>query len=113
MNILDIVALVIIGLSVLTAFLKGFLSELFWIGSVVLGFLAAAHLYSGLAYRLLEAGVGPIASGLLAFVGIFVTTIILGAVAAGLANKALKTLSRWPTISRTPMASSRPAAGRS
>lgn len=96
MNILDVVALFIIGLSALTAFFKGLVGELFRIGSVVAGFLAAAHFYSGVAYQLLEAGVDPIPAGLLAFVGIFVAVLILGAVAAGFSNRILKTLKlKW------------------
>ena len=92
MNVVDVLALVVIGFSVITAMMRGFVSELFWIASIIIGFLVAAHFYSEFAYRLLESGVDPIVAGFLSFIGLFVVVMIVGVVAGGFVGRVVKTL---------------------
>ncbi len=92
MNVVDVLAVVIIVFSTITAMMKGFVSELFWIASIIIGFLVAAHFYSEFAYRLLESGVGPIASGFLSFIGLFVAVMVVGAVAGGFVGRVVRTM---------------------
>ncbi len=96
MNTLDVIALLIIGLSALTALIKGLTGELFWIAGVIGGFLLATQFYSTPAFHLVEAGLSPTVAGFLSFVGIFLGTAALSAMASSIAARFLKTVRlRW------------------
>lgn len=96
MNYLDILALVIIAVSALTAFFKGLTVELFWLAGVVAGYFLATNFYQEAAYLLLQAGLGPIAAGFVGFVSLFLLGLIAGSVAGHLLTRVWKILRlRW------------------
>ena len=96
MNYLDILALVIIVFSALTALSKGLTAELFWLAGVVAGFILATHFYQEIAYLLLQAGLGPVLAGFLGFVFIFLLGVIAGSLAGSWLSRVSKILRlRW------------------
>jgi membrane protein required for colicin V production len=93
MNVLDIVALLILILSILTALVKGLIIELLALASVVGGFVLAVFFYPELSSLLatLEFAV-PLVYNFLAFLLIFVITIIVGSILSSCINQVLKKL---------------------
>jgi len=93
LNYLDILALLILLISVVTAVAKGLLLELLSIGSVVAGLFLAVVFYPDLARLLGGLGVPvDLAGEFLAFVLIFIGTLIVGAIVSAFVNRALKHL---------------------
>jgi len=90
---LDILALLILAVSVVTAVAKGLVLELFSLASVLLGLFLAVFFYPDLAGLLLAMGlsVGLLAD-FLAFVLIFVGTLVAGAILSASIDKVLKHL---------------------
>lgn len=90
---LDILALLILLISVATAVAKGLILELLSITSVVLGLILAVVFYPDLAGLLGNMGLSVnLAAEFLGFVLIFVGTLIVGAVCSISVDKVLKRL---------------------
>jgi membrane protein required for colicin V production len=93
LNYLDILALLILLVSVITAAAKGLMLELISIASVVVGLLIAVMFYSDAAELLGFLGLSvDLAAEFIGFVLIFVGILILGTLVGALTNKALRTL---------------------
>ncbi|RPJ86917.1 MAG: CvpA family protein [Acidobacteria bacterium] len=91
MNLLDIMAFAIIGISIWGAIAKGLIVELFSLASVILGFVLACLYYDVLDVFLFGVP-SPPRAGFVAFIVIFVGLIIIGTVAGALASRAAKKL---------------------
>ncbi len=91
MNVLDIMAFAIIGISIWGAIAKGLIVELFSLTSVILGFVLASLYYDVLDVFFLGM-TSPARAGFVAFVVIFVGLIIIGTIAGALANRVIKKL---------------------
>jgi membrane protein required for colicin V production len=93
LNYLDILAILILLLSVLTAAAKGLMLELLSLASVIVGLFLAAMFYPRLASMLGMVGIdGDLVASFLAFVMIFIGTLIAGAIVSGAVNRVLKHL---------------------
>lgn len=92
LNFLDVMALAIIAVSVITALVKGLTVELFSLASVVLGFYLAVYFYATAAALLSSAGLSTVLANFFAFTGIFVATVVVGSVAIFLIDKAIRKL---------------------
>jgi len=93
LNYLDILALLILLVSVITAAAKGLMLELISIASVVIGLFIAVMFYSDAAELLGFLGLSvDLAAGFLGFVLIFVGILVVGTVVGALVNKVLKHL---------------------
>jgi membrane protein required for colicin V production len=93
LNYLDILALLILLVSVVTAVAKGLMLELLSLASVVVGLLLAVMFYPDLAEWLGFLGLSvDLAAEFLGFVVIFVGTLAVGTVAGVFVNKILKQL---------------------
>jgi membrane protein required for colicin V production len=93
LNYLDILALLILLVSVVTAVAKGLMLELISVASVVLGLFLAVMFYPDLAGFLGALGVSDdLAGEFLSFVLIFLGTLVAGTVISVAANKVLKQL---------------------
>jgi membrane protein required for colicin V production len=93
LNYLDILALLILLISVVTAVVKGLIMELLSLASVVAGLFLAVVFYPDLAgfFGFLGLCV-DLAAEFLAFVVIFVGTLVVGAIVSAVVNRALKSL---------------------
>ena len=95
-TILDIVALLIVVVSVATAALKGFAAELISLASVVAGLVLAFAFYDRLAGVLSNLGTGESVALLGGFLLIFAAVVAWGILMTRLIRKALKLLYlRW------------------
>jgi membrane protein required for colicin V production len=90
MNWLDVVLLVILGLTVVVGFLKGFLKQIIGIAAVIAGLILAAVYYWGIAEVLKTFIRNELVANFLGFVIIFVCVLILGSLAGYLLTKAMK-----------------------
>jgi membrane protein required for colicin V production len=91
MNLLDVMAFAIIGISIGGAIAKGLIVELFSLASVILGFVLASLYYDVLDVFFLGM-TSPSRAGFVAFIVIFVGLIIIGTVVGALANRVIKKL---------------------
>ncbi len=91
MNLLDIMAFAIIGISIWGAIAKGLIVELFSLASVVLGFVLASLYYDVLDVFFLGVA-SPARAGFVAFVTIFVGLIVIGTIAGAILNRVIKKL---------------------
>ena len=90
-NGLDYILVAIIVVSVLTAMMKGFVQELISLASVVIGLVVAAVGYSRVAACFEDMTKShEIALGV-AFLALFVGTLLVGAIVGALARKLIKT----------------------
>ena len=93
LNYLDILAILILVISAVTAIAKGLILELLSLASVVLGLVLAVMFYPQLAGMLALVGVNEdLVADFLAFVMIFVGALIAGAIISGAVNRVLKHL---------------------
>jgi membrane protein required for colicin V production len=91
MNVLDIMAFAIIGISIWGAIAKGLIVEAFSLASVILGFVLASLYYDVLDIFFLGVA-SPSRAGFVAFIVIFLGVIIIGTIVGALANKVIKKL---------------------
>ena len=93
LNYLDIIAVLIVLISVATAVAKGLILELLSLASVILGLFLAVLFYPQLAGMLVILGLdGDYVAEFVAFVMIFVGTLVAGAIISGAVNRVLKHL---------------------
>lgn len=92
MNYLDVLALVILAVSVLTAFLKGFSSELISLAGTIGGLVLAVMFYPEVARMLLRFEFHPILADFLGFLAIFLASVVAASLIGGLTRKTLKAL---------------------
>lgn len=93
LNYLDILALLILLVSVVTAVAKGLFLELLSLGSVILGIFLAVLFYPDVAGLLGVLGLSvDLAAEFLGFVSIFLATLLAGAIVSAVVNKVLKQL---------------------
>lgn len=92
LNSLDILALLVILISVLTAFLKGLTRELISLVSVVAGLVLAFLFYSEAAEWAAKFGLESASASFFGFLAIFAASIIAGVVLSFLAERLLATL---------------------
>lgn len=93
LNYLDILALLILLISVVTAFAKGLFLELISLASVILGIFLAVLFYPDVAGLLGVLGLSvDLAAEFLGFVSIFLGTLLAGAIVSAVVNKVLKQL---------------------
>jgi membrane protein required for colicin V production len=90
MNAFDIALLVILGILVLVGLLRGLARVLIGIGALIAAFVLASRLHAGLAGRLGFLDLPPGGLRLLAWVLIFLGTMLLGGLAAFLARRLLQ-----------------------
>jgi membrane protein required for colicin V production len=95
-NVLDILAVLVILTSVITAMIKGFMIELISLGSVIAGVFLAVFFYQDASIFLERLGLTSPASEFLGFLMVFLATLILGLVLTKMMNKLLKALKvKW------------------
>lgn len=95
-TILDIVAVLVVIVSVATAALKGFAAELISLASVVAGLVLAFAFYDRLAAVLVDLGTGESLALLGGFLLIFAAVVAWGIVMTRLVRKTLRVLYlRW------------------
>lgn len=92
MNYLDVVAVVILAVSTLTAFLKGFALELVSLAGTIGGLILAVLFYPAAAQLLSRFDLHPMAADFLGFLAIFLASVITASVLGGLVRKTLKAL---------------------
>lgn len=92
MNFLDVIALVILAVSILTAFLKGFAIELISLAGTVGGLVLAVLFYPNVAQLLVGFQLHPMVADFLGFLSIFLALVIAGSILGGMARKTLKVL---------------------
>jgi membrane protein required for colicin V production len=90
MNWLDVLLLVIIGLSVVSSFRKGLTREVIGLASLVLGLLLGAWFYGNVAALLENYLKSRTAANLAGFLIIFLAVAILGAIVRGIIGKFVK-----------------------
>ena len=96
MNFLDIVALAILGISVVTALVKGLIVELLALGGTIAGLVCAFMFYPVAAGIILRFDIAPMLADLLGFLAIFIGLVVLSGILSSLANKLLKFLNiKW------------------
>lgn len=91
MNLLDIMAIAIIGISIWGAIARGLIVELFSLASVILGFVLACLYYDVLDVFFLGM-TSPSRAGFVAFLVIFVGMIVVGTVAGAVLSRVIKKL---------------------
>ncbi len=90
---LDILALIVISISGVVAFVKGLTKELFSLASVVGGFFLSVFFYPNCSLLYLKLGLSsPLLSDFLSFLTIFLLAILLGSQVAMVADKVLRSL---------------------
>ena len=82
MNAFDWTIVAVVGMSILFAFFRGVTRELIALVAWVLGFVAAVALTPLLGGMLPEIGNNPVLRYLVAFVGVFIGCLVLGALIA-------------------------------
>ena len=92
MNVLDILALIVLALSVIAALIKGFFAELISLAAVIAGVILAILFYDVAAAPFEGLGLTSILSQLAGFLGIFLGTIVAGALVVKLFNRLLRAL---------------------
>ncbi len=90
MNWLDVVLLIILGLTVVIGLLKGFVKQVIGIAAVVVGLILAALYYWGIAEVLKTFIRNELVADFLGFVFVFVCVLVLGSLAGYLLTKAMK-----------------------
>jgi len=90
MNWLDVVLLVIVGLSVLTSFRKGLVREVVGIVSLVAGLVLGSWFYSYVAGFLMKYLSSPATAKFLGFMIVFCAVMIVGSIVRGILGKFLK-----------------------
>jgi membrane protein required for colicin V production len=92
LNILDWIALTVLFLSVVTAFVKGFFAELISIGSVLAGLVLAVLFHAEAAAIFQSFGLTAMISEFAGFLGIFLGTLIAGSIINRIIKKLLSAL---------------------
>ncbi|UCF35585.1 MAG: CvpA family protein [Acidobacteriota bacterium] len=96
LNYLDIAALLIIAISVIAAMIKGILSELLSLGSVIVGIVCAVLFYPQAADFFGFIDAPRLGLEFLGFAAIFIFFVVLGAVLSHLADRLMKALKiKW------------------
>jgi membrane protein required for colicin V production len=90
MNFADLLILIVLVVSVVSAFVKGFFVEVFSLAGVILGLFVAAANYGGFAPWVLRVVPNREAANLIAFLAIVLVVMLL----AGLAGRLLRGLFR-------------------
>jgi membrane protein required for colicin V production len=91
-NYLDVVAVVILVVSTLTAFLKGFALELISLAGTIGGLVLAVLFYRSAAQLLSRFDLHPMAADFLGFLAIFLASVIAASIIGGAVRKTLKAL---------------------
>jgi membrane protein required for colicin V production len=89
MNSLDIMALAIIGVTLIQAFTKGLVAELAELAFAIAGLLFALLFFENIEMLLLKIGVGNPMAAMLGFILIFLVFIVLGAFGSSKIKKEL------------------------
>lgn len=92
LSLLDIVALLIMVISVVTAFHKGFLIELISLASVIAGLLAAFFYYPTVVHIAEAWSIKPPIGEFLSFLVVFLSVVLLGSILSVILNRILLTL---------------------
>lgn len=92
LNLLDIVALLIMVISVVTAFHKGLLIELISFVSVVAGLLTAFFYYPAVIGIAESWSITPAYGDLLSFLIVFLSVVLLGSILSVILNRILRKL---------------------
>ena len=92
MNFLDVLALVILAVSTITAFLKGFAIELISLAGTVGGLILAVTFYPTAALLLAGFRLHPMVADFLGFLAIFLASVIAASIVGGFTKKTLKVL---------------------
>ncbi len=92
LNWLDILALAVLAISVVSAVIKGLVAEIVSLGSVVVGVFLAAFYYPRSSEVLARLGVSAPLDDFLGFVSLLLLAVVAGGVLVRLIDKALKTL---------------------
>jgi len=96
LKILDILALAIVAVSIVTALVKGLIRELIALAAAISGLLLAVYYFSAVSAMLERIGIGTILSELLAFVGIFLGCLIAGSLLSSLLNRFISAVNlKW------------------
>lgn len=96
MNILDILALIIIAFSIVTAVIKGLIREVLSLGSVILGLVLAVLFYQEGGEALHSVGVPGTWSAFLGFILIFIGIVAAGASIIHISDQILRALQiKW------------------
>jgi membrane protein required for colicin V production len=90
MNLADLLIVIVLVVSVVSAFVKGFFVEIFSLAGVIVGLFVAAANYGGLASWVLRVVANPKAANLIAFLVIALVVMLL----SGLAGRLLRGLFR-------------------
>ncbi len=90
MNWLDVVLLVILGVTVVVGLIRGFLRQIIGIAAVVVGLILAAAYYWGIAEVLKTFIRSELVANFLGFAFIFVAVLVLGGLVGYLLTKAMK-----------------------
>ena len=92
LSFLDIMALTVIAVSVITAMVKGLNVELLSLGNAAAGFYLAVLFYRQAARLFLRSGLSAPFSDFLGFASIFVLVLVVGSVSIWLVDRVLRTL---------------------
>src|SRR6516164_10334930 len=90
-NWLDWVLATVIVVSIVTAMMKGFITELISLATVIVGLIVAAVKYRQVAVYFEDITKSPEVALAAAFLSVFIGILILGAVISALARKLVKT----------------------
>jgi len=89
-NWLDLILLVILGLSVLFGVLKGFIRQIIGILAVIVGLILAVNYYPGVSDVFMQWSRSSTLSNFIAFIVIFVAVLCLGGVLSFIFSKLMK-----------------------
>ena len=92
MNYLDVIALVILAVSTLPAFLKSFAIELISLAGTVGGLILAVLFYPHAAQLLVGLQLHPMVADFLGFLSIFLASVIAGSILGGITKRTVKVL---------------------
>jgi membrane protein required for colicin V production len=92
MNLADLLIVIVLVVSVISAFVKGFFVEVFSLAGVFLGLFVAAANYGGFAVWILRVIHSPAAANLIAFLLIVLVVMVLASIAGRLLRGLFRTV---------------------
>src|SRR5204862_6873882 len=90
MNLLDVIVAVVLIVSIVLAFRKGFVKELLGLGSLVVGFVLGAWFYRPAARLFTEVVTSENLALFFGFSVVFLATLLIGALVISVAQRLLK-----------------------
>ena len=90
MNWIDVILLVILGLTVFLGITKGFVKQIFGLLAVILGLILALNLYSQASFLFRGIVASKILAHFLGFLAVFLIVLCLGFIASRLFSKMIK-----------------------